>query len=92
MILTGLRLTYATLIRTQGMDHGHVSRWSDPPPQDANIFCLACPGWATRPFILTVKKLGDGNGKVTAPGFTCLERKCAGNYNSYEVVNLTAKS
>jgi uncharacterized repeat protein (TIGR02543 family) len=51
--------------------------------------------WPVRggqPIILTVERLGNGNGKVTAPGFACFEKKCTENYTSYEVVNLTAKA
>ena len=53
---------------------------------------FAWPVRGGQPIILTVERLGNGNGKVTAPGFACLERKCTENYTSYEVVNLTAKA
>jgi hypothetical protein len=49
-------------------------------------------GGQTRPYLLTVKKEGDGQGKVTAVGLSCLNRICAGEYNSYEVVTVTAKA
>jgi len=53
---------------------------------------FAWPVRGGQPIILTVERLGNGNGKVTAPGFACFEKKCTENYTSYEVVNLTAKA
>jgi hypothetical protein len=44
----------------------------------------------TRPYILTVKKLGDGKGTVTAPGLTCVGKTCTGDYDSYDTVTITA--
>ena len=47
-------------------------------------------GGQTRPYILEVEKLGSGQGKVTAPGLTCVGKFCTGEYSSYEVVTVTA--
>ena len=48
-------------------------------------------GGQTRPFVLTVKKLGDGKGTVTAPGLTCgVGKTCAGDYDSYDNITITA--
>ena len=47
-------------------------------------------GGQTRPYILAVEKLGTGQGKITAPGLTCVGKICTGDYSSYEVVTVTA--
>jgi hypothetical protein len=47
-------------------------------------------GGQTRPYILAVEKLGTGQGKITAPGITCVGKICTGDYSSYEVVIVTA--
>lgn len=47
-------------------------------------------GGQTRPYILEIEKLGSGQGKVTAPGLTCVGKFCSGEYSSYEVVTVTA--
>ncbi len=47
-------------------------------------------GGKTRPYILEIEKLGSGQGKVTAPGLTCVGKFCTGEYSSYEVVTVTA--
>jgi hypothetical protein len=55
-----------------------------------SAFVWPVRGGQTRPYILEVEKLGTGQGKVTAPGLTCVGKFCAGEYSSYEVVTLTA--
>ena len=47
-------------------------------------------GGQTRPYILEIEKLGSGQGKVIAPGLTCVGKFCTGEYSSYEVVTVTA--
>jgi hypothetical protein len=47
-------------------------------------------GGQTRPYILAVEKLGNGQGKVAAPGLTCVGNFCTGDYSSYEVITVTA--
>ena len=47
-------------------------------------------GGKTRPYILEIEKLGSGQGKVIAPGLTCVGKFCTGEYSSYEVVTVTA--
>jgi hypothetical protein len=47
-------------------------------------------GGKTRPYILEIEKLGSGQGKVAAPGLTCVGKICTGDYSSYEVVTVTA--
>jgi len=47
-------------------------------------------GGETRPYRLTVRKEGDGKGKVSASGLSCGGNKCTGDYSSYEIVTVTA--
>jgi hypothetical protein len=53
-------------------------------------FAWPVRGGQTRPYILEVEKLGNGQGKVTAPRLTCVGKICTGDYSSYEVVTVTA--
>ena len=55
-----------------------------------SAFVWPVRGGQTRPYILAVEKLGNGKGKVTAPGLTCFGKFCTGEYSSYEVVTVTA--
>jgi len=55
-----------------------------------SAFVWPVRGGQTRPYILEVEKLGTGQGKVAAPGLTCVGKFCTGEYSSYEVVTVTA--
>ena len=55
-----------------------------------SAFVWPVRGGQIRPYILAVEKLGNGKGKVTAPGLTCVGKFCTGEYSSYEVVTVTA--
>jgi hypothetical protein len=55
-----------------------------------SAFVWPVRGGQTRPYILEVEKLGNGQGKVAAPGLTCVGNFCTGDYSSYEVVTVTA--
>ena len=55
-----------------------------------SAFVWPVRGGQTRPYILDVEKLGSGQGKITAPGLTCVGKFCTGEYSSYEVVTVTA--
>ena len=55
-----------------------------------SAFVWPVRGGQTRPFVLTVKKLGDGQGTISAPDLTCVGNICTGDYSSYDVVTVTA--
>jgi hypothetical protein len=61
-----------------------------PLDKDSPAFVWPVRGGQTRPYILAVEKLGNGQGKVAAPGLTCVGKFCTGDYSSYEVVTVTA--
>ena len=61
-----------------------------PLDKDSPAFVWPVRGGKTRPYILEIEKLGTGQGKITAPGLTCVGKFCIGDYSSYEVVTVTA--
>jgi hypothetical protein len=66
---------------------GLIPRLKTDPDQ---AFVWPVRGGQTRPYILEIEKLGTGQGKVAAPGLTCVGKFCTGEFSSYEVVTVTA--
>jgi hypothetical protein len=71
---------------TMVMNHGAL----DSAKKTDTAFVWPVRGGQTKPYILTVKRIGDGQGKITAQGLTCVGKTCTGQYSSYEVVTITA--
>lgn len=69
-----------------GMLDGALGPWL----KKDTAFVWPVRGGKTEPLVLTVKKLGNGQGTVAATGLACDGKTCKGEYASYEVVVVTA--
>lgn len=68
------------------MRDGALGPWA----KTNTAFVWPVRGGKTKPYILTIKKLGNGQGTLTADGLSCTGKTCKGEYQSYEVVSVTA--
>jgi hypothetical protein len=77
-------------IPTEAWALGMLFGGLNPALKINSAFVWPVRGGQTRPYIIAVEKLGTGQGKITAPGLTCVGKICTGEYSSYEVVTVTA--
>ena len=85
--------TYAQLLSSPSAWTLEMLRGSlIPRLKTQTAFVWPVRGGQIRPYILEVEKLGTGQGKVAAPGLTCVGKFCTGEYSSYEVVTVTASA
>jgi hypothetical protein len=61
-----------------------------PRSKTQPAFVWPVRGGETRPYVLTVTRLGDGKGTISGPELTCVGKVCTGDYASYDVITITA--